>query len=99
MSSPLPNPLDNSTFATAATQNSNHSDGDVREFLGSIANETAKVLGTAAMEEAKNWLPGAGGNGKVGREKEWTGLGLEWLRSWLGGREWRVPCLDVYIRL
>jgi len=30
---------------------------------------------------------------------EWTGLGLEWLRSLLGKREWRVECLDLYIRL
>ena len=30
---------------------------------------------------------------------EWTGLGIEWLRSLLGKREWRVDCLDVYIRL
>lgn len=30
---------------------------------------------------------------------EWTGLGMEWLRSLLGKREWRIDCLDVYIRL
>jgi hypothetical protein len=30
---------------------------------------------------------------------EWTGLGMEWLRSLLGRREWRIDCLDVYIRL
>jgi hypothetical protein len=30
---------------------------------------------------------------------EWTGLGVEWLRSLLGKREWRIGCLDVYIRL
>lgn len=30
---------------------------------------------------------------------EWTGLGMEWLRSLLGRREWRVECLDLYIRL
>ncbi len=30
---------------------------------------------------------------------EWTGIGMEWLRSLLGKREWRIDCLDVYIRL
>ncbi|KAK6521167.1 hypothetical protein TWF506_001395 [Arthrobotrys conoides] len=30
---------------------------------------------------------------------QWTGLGLEWLRSFLGSREWRVPCVDVTVRL
>lgn len=30
---------------------------------------------------------------------EWTGLGMEWLRSLLGKREWRIDCLDVYVRL
>ena len=30
---------------------------------------------------------------------EWTGIGLEWLRSLLGRREWRIECLDIYIRL
>lgn len=30
---------------------------------------------------------------------EWTGLGVEWMRSLLGRREWRIDCLDLYIRL
>lgn len=30
---------------------------------------------------------------------EWTGLGVEWLRSLLGKREWRIDCMDIYIRL
>ncbi|OAA57562.1 Bladder cancer-related BC10-like protein [Niveomyces insectorum RCEF 264] len=30
---------------------------------------------------------------------EWTGIGMEWLRSLLGRREWRIDCLDVYVRL
>lgn len=33
------------------------------------------------------------------RSPEWTGLGLEWLRVALGKREWRVECMDLYIRL
>jgi hypothetical protein len=35
----------------------------------------------------------------MGAKTEWTGLGMEWLRSLLGKREWRIDCLDVYIRL
>ncbi|KAL1902799.1 hypothetical protein Sste5346_000710 [Sporothrix stenoceras] len=32
-------------------------------------------------------------------KSEWTGIGMEWLRSLLGRREWRIDCLDVCIRL
>ncbi|CAK7208715.1 hypothetical protein SBRCBS47491_000185 [Sporothrix bragantina] len=32
-------------------------------------------------------------------KEEWTGIGMEWLRSLLGRREWRIDCLDVNIRL
>ncbi|EFX06693.1 hypothetical protein CMQ_7014 [Grosmannia clavigera kw1407] len=32
-------------------------------------------------------------------EAEWTGVGIEWLRSLLGRREWRIDCMDVNIRL
>ncbi|CAK7269902.1 hypothetical protein SEPCBS119000_003811 [Sporothrix epigloea] len=31
--------------------------------------------------------------------EEWSGIGMEWLRSLLGRREWRIDCLDVNIRL
>ena len=55
----------------------------VAEMIGS----TATALATAAAEQ-------------VARARvEWTGLGVEWLRSLLGRREWRIECLDVYIRL
>jgi hypothetical protein len=52
-----------------------------------MLNTTAGTLATAATE-------------RIGRAKvEWTGLGLEWLRSLLGRREWRIDCLDLSIRL
>ncbi|KAK3372969.1 bladder cancer-related protein BC10-domain-containing protein [Lasiosphaeria ovina] len=52
-----------------------------------MLNTTAGALVTAATEQ-------------ITRTKvEWTGLGMEWLRSLLGRREWRVECLDLYIRL
>ncbi|KAK3303935.1 bladder cancer-related protein BC10-domain-containing protein [Chaetomium strumarium] len=52
-----------------------------------MVNTTAEALASAATEQ-------------IARAKvEWTGLGLEWLRSLLGRREWRIDCLDLYIRL
>lgn len=51
-------------------------------------NTTVGTLARAAMEKAARTT-----------RFEWTGLGLEWLRSLLGRREWRVDCLDLYIRL
>ncbi|KAK4245195.1 bladder cancer-related protein BC10-domain-containing protein [Corynascus novoguineensis] len=55
--------------------------------IGEMLNTTAGALMTAATEQFTR------------ARVEWTGLGLEWLRSLLGRREWRIECLDVYIRL
>ncbi|KAH8884895.1 hypothetical protein GQ53DRAFT_374249 [Thozetella sp. PMI_491] len=52
-----------------------------------MVNTTASVLMNAATEQLSR------------TRAEWTGLGMEWLRSLLGKREWRIDCLDVYIRL
>ena len=52
-----------------------------------MANSTAKALAGAAADEI------------AARRAEWTGLGVEWLRSLLGKREWRIECMDIYIRL
>ncbi|KAM7199751.1 Bladder cancer-related protein BC10 domain containing protein [Naviculisporaceae sp. PSN 640] len=55
--------------------------------VAEMLNTTVEALTTAATEKmAKTRV-------------EWTGLGLEWLRSLLGRREWRIDCLDVSIRL
>lgn len=55
--------------------------------VAEMLNTTAGALATAASEQ-------------IARARvEWTGLGLEWLRSLLGRREWRIDCLDVSIRL
>lgn len=95
LSSPLPNPLAASSLGGGTGHNATCGDNDIGEFLGSVVNETAQALGSAAMQEVKRWVPGTGNS----EETAWTGMGLEWLRSWLGGREWRLPCLDVYVRL
>lgn len=62
----------------------------VAMYAGTL-NQTAIALAGAALEEAKQKLAAS--------RTEWTGIGVEWLRSLLGRREWRVPCVDVYIRL
>jgi hypothetical protein len=58
-------------------------------YLG-VFNNTAVALVGPALEEAKR---------RLAMRTEWTGIGVEWLRSLLGRREWRLPCVDVYIRL
>ncbi|KFH48499.1 hypothetical protein ACRE_006950 [Hapsidospora chrysogenum ATCC 11550] len=40
---------------------------------------------------------GLGLGGTMGGE--WTGIGVEWLRSLLGRREWMVDCMNVKIKL
>ncbi|KAK4198688.1 bladder cancer-related protein BC10-domain-containing protein [Triangularia verruculosa] len=52
-----------------------------------MLNTTAGALATAAADKV------------VQTRVEWTGLGLEWLRSLLGKREWEIDCLDLHIRL
>jgi len=58
------------------------------------ASAVAEMLGTTATA-----LAGAATDQFAQTRVEWTGLGLEWLRSLLGRREWRIECLDVSIRL
>ncbi|KAK4455282.1 bladder cancer-related protein BC10-domain-containing protein [Podospora aff. communis PSN243] len=59
----------------------------VTAVVADMINTTAGALATAATD-------------KIAQTRvEWTGLGLEWLRSLLGRREWRIDCLDLYIRL
>ncbi|ORY64184.1 bladder cancer-related protein BC10-domain-containing protein [Pseudomassariella vexata] len=58
-------------------------------------NATAvEMLNTTA-----NALAGAAADELARRKAEWTGLGIEWLRSLLGRREWRIECMDLNIRL
>jgi hypothetical protein len=52
-----------------------------------MLNNTVGVLAGAAADEMAR------------RRTEWTGLGIEWLRSLLGRREWKIECMDLYIRL
>jgi hypothetical protein len=52
-----------------------------------MLNTTAKALAGAAMDGVSN------------RRMEWTGMGVEWLRSLLGKREWSIDCMEIKIRL
>jgi hypothetical protein len=52
-----------------------------------MVNTTASAIAKAASEDL------------AARRAEWTGLGIEWLRNLLGKREWRIDCMDIYVRL
>ncbi|KAI9053862.1 hypothetical protein LZ554_002809 [Drepanopeziza brunnea f. sp. 'monogermtubi'] len=62
---------------------------ELSTYVGAL-NNTAAALAGMALEEIKR---------RLAMRTEWTGIGVEWLRSLLGKREWRLPCVDVYIRL
>ena len=87
LASPLSSSLLNSTGWSAPNADGVVGDGS---FLVAAINETASALAGAAVEEMKR---------RMVYKAEWTGLGLGWMRSFLGARQWRVPCLDVYVRL
>ena len=53
-------------------------------------NETAIALGSAAAGELRR---------RITTKPDWTGVGWQWAKGWIISREWRVPCLDVNIRL
>ena len=62
-------------------------------------NGTTAALAAELLSSAAGALLGAAADGVASARAEWTGLGMEWLRSLLGRREWRIDCLDVSIRL
>ncbi|KAK3934223.1 bladder cancer-related protein BC10-domain-containing protein [Diplogelasinospora grovesii] len=67
------------------------------------ATEDLNATASAVVAEMLNTTAGALANAATEQitriRTEWTGLGMEWLRSLLGRREWRIDCVDVYIRL
>lgn len=66
--------------------------------LTTTANATVLVA-KDLINTTANALVGAAADQAAQARAEWTGIGMEWLRSLLGKREWRIDCLDVYIRL
>ena len=87
LTSPLSSVLSNATDWSASSADGVAGDG---AFLVAAVNETASALAGAALEEVKR---------RMTYKAEWTGIGLGWMRSFLGARQWRVPCVDVYVRL
>lgn len=69
------------------------------EYVWDTVNTTTKALAGAAVDEAQRRLALNGTSATDLRQDEWTGIGLEWLRSLLGRREWTLPCVDVKVRL
>ncbi|XRM37912.1 hypothetical protein ABZX51_001356 [Aspergillus tubingensis] len=75
-------------------------------YVFETVNSTTKALAGAVVEEAQRrlalngTLAAAASTGTTtSAHDEWTGIGLEWLRSLLGRREWTLPCVDVKVRL
>ncbi|KAB8070078.1 bladder cancer-related protein BC10-domain-containing protein [Aspergillus leporis] len=69
-------------------------------YVLETVNATTKTLAGAVVDEAQRRLA-PNGSSEISRsgQEEWTGVGLEWLRSLLGRREWTIPCVDVKVRL
>ncbi|KAE8378689.1 bladder cancer-related protein BC10-domain-containing protein [Aspergillus bertholletiae] len=72
-------------------------------YILETVNSTTKALAGAVVDEAQRRLALNGSSVATGMDglgqEEWTGVGLEWLRSLLGRREWTIPCVDVKVRL
>ncbi|KAE8150753.1 bladder cancer-related protein BC10-domain-containing protein [Aspergillus avenaceus] len=68
-------------------------------YVLETVNTTAKVLTSAVVDEAQRRLALDGSSAPELGSDGWTGVGLEWLRSLLGRREWTLPCVDVKVRL
>ncbi|KAI9671159.1 MAG: hypothetical protein M1817_003666 [Caeruleum heppii] len=88
LSSPLPNPIPAAVDESPAMANATMMEAS---FLADAISGTARVLGGALGDTVKRRL--------MDGRPEWTGIGVQWIRSMLGRREWRVPCVDVMIRL
>ncbi|PGH15504.1 hypothetical protein AJ80_05521 [Polytolypa hystricis UAMH7299] len=82
-----------STTTTAPSQDAAAT--GLAEYVLDVVNTTTTALAGAAFDEARRHLSLEGG----AQQPEWTGMGLEWLRSLLGKREWTLPCVDVKVRL
>ena len=87
LSSPLSSAFSNATEWSGSSAGGVAGDGS---FLVAAINETASALVGATLEEIKS---------RMAYKAEWTGIGLGWMRSFLGAKQWRLPCVDVYVRL
>ena len=92
LSSPFPNPIAGNKFQ--GDESDSTSEGS---FVVQALNETVGALAGAAVEGMKTKAAQITSDGML--RTEWTGLGIAWARDALGKREWRLPCVDVWIRL
>lgn len=76
-------------------------DGGLAGYVFEAVNSTTKALAGAAVEgvQRRFALNETASTTGAADGQEWTGVGLEWLRSLLGRREWTIPCVDVKVRL
>ncbi|KAI9813910.1 MAG: hypothetical protein M1832_006057 [Thelocarpon impressellum] len=88
LSSPFPNPISSPASLSGGGNTTMPS-------MATEASSLAAAVAGAAVDEIKRRM----GGGSSGARGEWTGIGVEWIRSLLGRREWRIPCVDVHIRL
>jgi hypothetical protein len=80
--------------ATSAAATVSGAAVDKTSFEGFFNSTAMETLNTTA-----NALAGIAADEIARKRNEWTGLGVEWLRSLLGRREWRIECMDLNIRL
>ncbi|KAK5992053.1 hypothetical protein PT974_05449 [Cladobotryum mycophilum] len=84
---PRPAAITTQLLSPAAAHDAHVHADTFNSTVADMLNTTARTLVGAAAEEV------------AALRSEWTGLGVEWLRTLLGKREWRIDCMDIYIRL
>ncbi|KAF3402149.1 hypothetical protein DPV78_004061 [Talaromyces pinophilus] len=94
----------NTTMVDSTTAAARFGNDSFASFVRDSLNSTATAVAGAAIEEFKRRTSVILANGTVAgrqpqQQEEWTGIGLEWLRSLLGRREWTIPCIDVKVQL
>lgn len=93
-------PAEEYLLSSSSSAAAGNGSGSLSSFENLTATANATVLVAKDMiNTTANALVGAAANQVAQARTEWTGIGMEWLRSLLGKREWRIDCLDVYIRL
>ncbi|KAI3398543.1 hypothetical protein diail_9067 [Diaporthe ilicicola] len=92
------------SFTCAEAGGCGEGSGSGAAALSAVENMTATANATYLVAKdtvnaTANAMMGAAAEHVAQARSEWTGIGIEWLRTLLGKREWRIECLDVYIRL
>ncbi|KAF4119535.1 Bladder cancer-related protein BC10 [Geosmithia morbida] len=64
----------------------------------SACTAAAAACAHPAWKASENYLSNSS-DAAAAVPQEWTGLGIQWLRMLLGGREWTIQALDLKIQL